>query len=151
MKSDRVVLFLCTGNYYRSRFAEELFNHVVKERKTQWRATSRALAPNPQSRNEGAMSKHAVRGLKARGVELEPPFRLPAEVEDDDFEQCEVIIAVDETEHLPIVQERFPELHASSRVRYWMIFDIDRRDPPSALSELETRVLELVEELCSSQ
>jgi hypothetical protein len=21
------VLFLCTGNYYRSRFAEELFNH----------------------------------------------------------------------------------------------------------------------------
>jgi len=25
----RTVLFLCTGNYYRSRFAEELFNHKV--------------------------------------------------------------------------------------------------------------------------
>jgi len=24
---ERTVLFLCTGNYYRSRFADELFNH----------------------------------------------------------------------------------------------------------------------------
>ncbi|MGM4967020.1 hypothetical protein AB7714_26215 [Tardiphaga sp. 1201_B9_N1_1] len=26
----RTVLFLCTGNYYRSRYAEELFNHLAR-------------------------------------------------------------------------------------------------------------------------
>ena len=26
-RHEKTVLFLCTGNYYRSRFAEELFNH----------------------------------------------------------------------------------------------------------------------------
>jgi protein-tyrosine-phosphatase len=27
-RGERTVLFLCTGNYYRSRFAEILFNSV---------------------------------------------------------------------------------------------------------------------------
>ena len=38
-----IVLFLCTGNYYRSRFAEVLFNHVAGERGLGWRAESRGL------------------------------------------------------------------------------------------------------------
>jgi protein-tyrosine phosphatase len=33
----KVVLFLCTGNYYRSRFAEEMFNLG------RWRASALAL------------------------------------------------------------------------------------------------------------
>jgi hypothetical protein len=28
-RSEKTVLFLCTGNYYRSRFAEVLFNSVA--------------------------------------------------------------------------------------------------------------------------
>jgi protein-tyrosine phosphatase len=28
----KIMLFLCTGNYYRSRFAELLFNHLAKQR-----------------------------------------------------------------------------------------------------------------------
>jgi protein-tyrosine phosphatase len=28
-RSEKTVLFLCTGNYYRSRFAEILFNSVA--------------------------------------------------------------------------------------------------------------------------
>ena len=39
------VLFICTGNYYRSRFAEEWFNFLVRqERALHWVADSRGLA-----------------------------------------------------------------------------------------------------------
>jgi len=37
------VLFLCTGNYYRSRLAEILFNHLAKERTLDWHADSSGL------------------------------------------------------------------------------------------------------------
>jgi hypothetical protein len=39
----KIMLFLCTGNYYRSRFAELLFNHLAKQRGLDWQATSRGL------------------------------------------------------------------------------------------------------------
>ena len=37
----KTVLFLCTGNYYRSRFAEELFNHHAERAGDDWIAQSR--------------------------------------------------------------------------------------------------------------
>jgi hypothetical protein len=42
-QSPRVVLFLCTGNYYRSRFAEVLFNARAAEAGMAWVAASRGL------------------------------------------------------------------------------------------------------------
>ena len=40
----KTVLFLCTGNYYRSRFAEELFNHEAGRAGLYWTAQSRGFA-----------------------------------------------------------------------------------------------------------
>jgi protein-tyrosine phosphatase len=40
----KTILFLCTGNYYRSRFAEELFNHHAERAGLYWVAQSRGLA-----------------------------------------------------------------------------------------------------------
>jgi len=37
------VLFLCSANYYRSRFAEYLFNWLAPQRGLLWRAESRGL------------------------------------------------------------------------------------------------------------
>jgi len=37
------VLFLCSGNYYRSRFAEIFFNWLAEEKSLSWRAESRAI------------------------------------------------------------------------------------------------------------
>ena len=43
-RNEKTVLFLCTGNYYRSRFAEVLFNSVAGKMGLPWRASSRGLA-----------------------------------------------------------------------------------------------------------
>jgi protein-tyrosine-phosphatase len=34
----KTLLFLCTGNYYRSRYAEELFNHHAARGGLLWQA-----------------------------------------------------------------------------------------------------------------
>jgi protein-tyrosine-phosphatase len=38
-RSEKTVLFLCTGNYYRSRFAEVLFNSVAGKMGLLWQAS----------------------------------------------------------------------------------------------------------------
>ena len=43
-RQEKTVLFLCTGNYYRSRFAEILFNSVAEKMGLPWKASSRGLA-----------------------------------------------------------------------------------------------------------
>ena len=44
MSTDRRLLFLCTGNYYRSRYAEETFNFQAKRDRLCWTAFSRGAA-----------------------------------------------------------------------------------------------------------
>jgi protein-tyrosine phosphatase len=58
----RTVLFLCTGNYYRSRFAELLFNHLAAAKAAPWRAESRGLDPDPL--NIGPISRHTRRSVQ---------------------------------------------------------------------------------------
>ena len=62
------VLFLCTGNYYRSRFAEILFNSVAGKMRLPWRASSRGLALERGVNNVGPMAVSAVKALESRGL-----------------------------------------------------------------------------------
>ncbi len=66
----KTVLFLCTGNYYRSRFAELLFNHLASQNKLEWIAISRGLALERGAHNIGPISKDTVEALAERGVRL---------------------------------------------------------------------------------
>jgi len=63
-KKVKTVLFLCTGNYYRSRFAEELFNHHAERAGLDWTAQSRGLALERGAHNVGPISPVALHGLK---------------------------------------------------------------------------------------
>ena len=57
------ILFLCNGNYYRSRFAEIFFNWHAEQRKLRWRAESRGLAL--VMANPGPMSRFTVARLES--------------------------------------------------------------------------------------
>ena len=67
-RNERTVLFLCTGNYYRSRFAEILFNSVAGKMGLPWKASSRGLALERGVNNVGPIAASAVAALGALGV-----------------------------------------------------------------------------------
>src|SRR5207247_10751106 len=108
-RQEKTVLFLCTGNYYQSRFAEILFNSVAGRMGLPWRASSRGLALERGVHNVGPMAVAAVKALEARGLRgIADLARLPAQVTADDFEGADWIVALKEAEHLPLLHGRFP-------------------------------------------
>ena len=137
------VLFLCTGNYYRSRFAEHYFNALASQRALAWQAISRGLQPSTE--NIGSMSSLALARLRLQSIEPPEPLRLPKDVTEEDLGEAALIIAVNEIEHRPLVQLRFPQW--AERVRYWRVHDLDVTDADTGLTAIEEAVQALLAEL----
>src|SRR5437667_3580751 len=99
-RGEKGVLFLCTGNYYRSRFAEVLFNSVAGRMGLPWQASSKGLALERGVNNVGPMATSAIRALEALGVCAgNDCARAPAQVTADDFETAARIVALKRDEH----------------------------------------------------
>jgi len=141
---SKQLLFLCTGNYYRSRFAELWFNHRAEREELDWRATSGGLGLVPE-RNSGCISQFTRTRLAERGVRLEEPVRFPVASTVEDLRRAERIIAMKRAEHEPLLRLRFPDDHL--RVEYWQIDDVDCELPDCALEKLEQQVERLILEL----
>jgi protein-tyrosine phosphatase len=108
-RSEKTILFLCTGNYYRSRLAGVLFNSVAGKMGLPWRASSRGLALEWGVNNVGPMAVSAVKALEALGVRAaEAVARFPIQATADDFTLADWVVALKQAEHLPLLQERFP-------------------------------------------
>lgn len=141
----RRVLFLCSGNYYRSRFAEHLFNHLVETEPLAYRAESAGLWPRCYTHNPGPMSPHTIAALAERGIRLPTELRAPRDVLETDIEQSAFTVALKEAEHRPIVVERFPAL--LHRVEFWHVDDVGDAPPSVALPMIERLVRQLVQRL----
>jgi len=141
----REVLFLCTGNYYRSRFAEVLFNHLMDQRGQAWRAFSRALAIERGHANIGPISHHTRRELARLNIALPEPVALPCGVCDADYSRAVRVIALKEAEHRPLMARCWPGW--CDRIEYWHVHDLDAATPEQALGEIDLLVRKLVEEL----
>jgi len=140
----KTVLFLCTGNYFRSRFAEYLFNHLAPLEGLAWTAQSRGLATDPARRNPGPISKYTLLAMQERQLTI-PELRLPLEVTLDDFHKAARVIAVKEAEHRAMARERFPEWE--QRIEYWHCHDLDCAAAGDALNAVECCVRTLITEL----
>ena len=145
--SPKIVLFLCTGNYYRSRFAEIIFNHLARRERLDWEATSRGLALELGVGNKGPISRHALAGLDARGIPLNRPLRYPLPLDSATLTRAHHIVALKEAEHMPMLQQKFPQ-HLS-QIEFWHVSDLDRASPDRALVEIEDRVVALLKRLAA--
>lgn len=142
-RATQQVLFLCSGNYYRSRFAEVYFNWQSERRGLFWVAESRGLAINPW--NHGPISRHTLARLRARGIASSACERSPLALTADDLKAADHVVAVKESEHRPLVDANFPAW--KSRVEYWHIDDLDCVQPNIALPYIEREVDRLIERL----
>ncbi len=136
---DRI-LFVCTGNFYRSRFAEAVFNHLAQGRGLAWRAESRGFSPHFSATD---LSPEARRALELRNIPLALTRRRPARLLTGDLCSADLVVCLNEAEHRPYLLGGFPGW--VDRVTYWHIPDIDVEPSGSALLSLEQNVLELVE------
>lgn len=139
---QKTILFLCTGNYYRSRFAENLFNSAAGKMGLPWTAASKGLALERGFNNVGPMAKSAVQALRAMGAHSDGCDRMPAPATLDDFDKADRIVALKEAEHRPLLLERFPVW--AEKVEYWHVEDDDE-----ALPHVEREVMELIARLMS--
>jgi protein-tyrosine phosphatase len=138
------VIFVCSANYYRSRFAEHLFNWLAEHASLAWRAKSRGLLVG-QYGNLGSISHYTVDALADRGIPMEGEHREPKPLTHSDLASADIVVAVKEREHRAPMVEQFPEW--ADRVIYWSIDDLDFAQPDEALPLLEEHVRRLVEDL----
>jgi protein-tyrosine phosphatase len=141
----RRLLFLCTGNYYRSRFAEMLFNALVKDSRLPWQADSRGVAIEKGVRNVGPMSRTALSMLHTLGVDVQGTERYPLQVQEHDLLHAQLIIALQEEEHRPLLHERYPAW--VERVEYWHVRDVVPTPAYNPLQEIDTEVRRLIHRL----
>jgi protein-tyrosine phosphatase len=145
--SLKTVLFLCTGNYYRSRFAEHFFNAAAAREAMAWRADSRGLALERGVGNVGPIAQTVLRRLEQLGIGCPAAPRFPVSVVEDDFRQADLIVALKEAEHRPLLIERFPAWN--ERVEFWQVHDIDGATPDEALLQIQQEVHGLIARLKS--
>jgi protein-tyrosine phosphatase len=136
------LLFLCTGNYYRSRFAELLFNALAAAEALDWQADSRGLALEKGINNVGPISLTALTTLKTLGIAVNAITRSPLQVQEADLQQAEIIIALQEAEHRPYLRDRYPAW--VDRVEYWHVRDVVPTPVYNPLQEIEMEVRRLL-------
>ncbi|MEX1045509.1 MAG: hypothetical protein WEC73_05220 [Chthoniobacterales bacterium] len=131
------VLFICSGNYYRSRLAEILFNHEAARAGLAWDAVSRGLLKTGELKG---LSNHATAyldGAKLSHLTGEPP-RDPLVIDVEDLTDANLVVALCREEHQPMIEQKFlalaRALQKAGRIRYWNIYDIPGR--PHAIVRL---------------
>lgn len=139
----RWLCFLCTGNYYRSRYAEERFNFLARQANLDLRADSRALHRYPHRlMNPGFMSASAIRRLELHGIPVRGRRREPLPLTAEEVPDFTRFIALDQEEHEPLVERYFPDL----AVDYWSVPDLDRLDFELACDRMDQAVDALIAE-----
>jgi len=141
---SKLLLFVCTGNFYRSRHAEALFNWHAERHGLAARAFSRGLLTSLVADEPTLLSRDTERRLGELGIPLHHTGAAPTQLRPEDLARAHRTIALKRDEHHAMMLRAHPEW--ADRIEYWTVHDIDFLEPAHALPQIETRVLELVRE-----
>ncbi len=140
------ILFICTGNYYRSRYAEYYFNALAAKQNLDWEASSRGLAIEELGGgNIGPISPRVIIRLREREIFLKDKIRFPIQLTQADLQEADLVIALYEPEHRKLMQHRFPA--REDRITYWQVPDLDQIGSEIAFPKIEEYVTEQIPRL----
>ena len=141
---DNKVIFICTGNYYRSRYAELFFNDLALKKQINWQAFSRGLAAD-EGHNVGPIAPHVLERLKLRCIPFNGHVRFPMQLEEKDLLDADLVIALDRRDHQPMMTKQFPAW--ADRITYWDVPDLNLMDSDSAFAAIEKNIHSLMEDV----
>ena len=113
------VLFVCTQNIHRSRFAEEVFNYLAKKSNSKHQAFSAGFRVGDYSFR--TIYYPALDNLKKLNIAPLRPNDFSKHIDDVDLSEYDRIICMDEGEHKPKVLAN-PSLQ-NDLFEYWNIID----------------------------
>lgn len=108
-------------------------------------ASSRGLALERGVNNIGPISKHALTGLSSCGVSVLEDMRYPLPLTEADLAAASKIIAVDESEHRPLMVERFSKW--TDVTEYWLVHDVGYMPVEKALKQIEYNIEQLIKQI----
>jgi protein-tyrosine phosphatase len=97
--------------------------------------------------NTGPLAEVVISAARGLGIALEPPYRSPRAATDVHFRAASRIIALDRSEHEPLVCERFTPF--ADAVAYWQVKDVGFASPQVALPAIRRAVVELASALAN--
>jgi protein-tyrosine phosphatase len=142
VKDWQTVLFLCTGNFYRRRYAEAWFNYHAPQSGLLWRAASRGFLPHLA---DMSLSPCACERLGEHDIPRSFTRRVPTRLSFADLTKANLVVAMLESEHRPMIRDQFPR--REDRVCYWNIHDVDVESPHFTLPLTEAGVEKLIGQL----
>lgn len=136
------LIFVCTGNYYRSRFAEAWFNFKKGSDLDGWKAVSRGLMIECAPTSISPYTKDKIKKHKIPRACYQP---IPVSLELDDLRSADLVIALLREEHFPMMKRKFPAW--AKRIHYWDVQDLDVWEPEETLPAIMIQVGLLMAEL----
>jgi protein-tyrosine-phosphatase len=112
--SDKMVMFVCTGNICRSPMAEYMFRNQIKNSHPAWQVCSAGVMAG-----RGApASRFGVKALRELAIEMKPHRSQP--VTDELVEKSNLIVVM-AAGHRDVLLERYPA--ADNKIRLLKSFD----------------------------
>lgn len=113
--------FVCMGNYYRSRLAEELALHYSKELGVAIDVDSGGLSDIEHSQNPGPIAKATLRYLEEKKIIPISAKRYPKRVAREDVFGADLVILTDEDEQKRLFMQEFPDFNG--KIVGWLARD----------------------------
>lgn len=134
-KDGKTVLFICTANFFRSRYAEAYFNCLADWNKSPHRAVSAGISIDPKI---GPVSSYSLYRMVERGIDSKCMSLEAKKLYSGDVESADVAICMYEKEHKPMMELLYESIE--SRIIYFDIPDINEISPNQSLDLVEKNV-----------